>query len=62
MKKCILFFFVFVLVAGVLGWNNKNELLIAAIKYKAHNQYPVAPNREIPWSKVPKRAEDTDDP
>ncbi|MGH1370403.1 MAG: sulfatase [Cellvibrionaceae bacterium] len=53
MKKFILFFLVFVLVAGVLGWNKKNELLVAAIKYKAHNQYPVAPNREIPWPKGP---------
>ncbi len=60
MKKTLFSLLVLVLVIGIFGWHKKNDLLLAVIKYKTHNQYPVASNREIPWSKGPNQRDDSE--
>ena len=60
MKKYLGLFFVFILVIAGLGWLSKNDLLMAMIKYKAHNQYEVGPNREIDWPKGPNQPQADD--
>ncbi len=56
MKKVILSLVAFTIVIGAAAWYKRNDILLAVIKYKSHNEYEIAPNRDIPWPKGPAEA------
>ena len=46
-----------ILVLGGVAYTNKNQLLLAMIKYKSATEHDVGPPREIAWNQGPVQAE-----
>lgn len=55
-KKVLLALLVLLLVAVALGYSNKDQLLLAVIKYQSANEYEIGPARELNWSQGPAQA------
>ncbi|PLW82563.1 sulfatase [Kineobactrum sediminis] len=55
-KKVSLALLVLLLVAVALGYSNKDQLLLAVIKYKSANEYEIGPARELNWAQGPAQA------
>ena len=50
-----------ILVLGGVAYTNKNQLLLAMIKYKSATEHDVGPPREIAWNQGPVQAEARDE-
>ncbi|WOJ94502.1 sulfatase [Congregibacter variabilis] len=52
-KKAVITFFGVVLVAVVVAWINRIDLMLALVKYRSSGEYVVGANRVIAWDQGP---------
>ena len=56
MKRALLSVTALLVIAGVVGYQNQTQLLLALIKYQSANEYEVGPPRDIAWNQGPDEA------
>jgi uncharacterized sulfatase len=55
-KRALLSVTTLLVIAGVVGYQNQTQLLLALIKYQSANEYEVGPPRDIAWNQGPDQA------